>query len=97
MWTLIFGRHIPGLRVPLTVAAGKFRGALPSLSHERGHFNRHLGRGFIAIGAVFRGRVAHLLQLHREGYVIIPALIVLAFGTYIALTVRRMSEVEAPT
>jgi alkaline phosphatase len=21
-WTLIFGRHIPGLRVPLTVAAG---------------------------------------------------------------------------
>src|ERR1700737_4098074 len=25
VWTLVFGRHIPGLRVPLTVAAGIFR------------------------------------------------------------------------
>jgi membrane protein DedA with SNARE-associated domain len=97
VWTLIFGRHIPGLRVPLTVAAGIFRVRYRVFVLSVAISTAIWAGVFIAIGAVFGGRVGHLLQLHREGYVIIPALIVLAFGTYIALMVRRMSEVEAPT
>lgn len=96
VWTLIFGRHIPGLRVPLTVAAGIFRVRYRVFILRVAVSTAVWAGIFVAIGAAFGGRVGHLLQLHREGYVILPAAIVIAFAAYIALMVRRAHEAGEP-
>jgi membrane protein DedA with SNARE-associated domain len=89
VWTLVFGRHIPGLRVPLTVAAGIFRVRYRVFIASVAISTAVWAGFFMTLGAVFGGRIGHLLRLHREGYVILPAIIVLAFGTYLLILVRR--------
>ena len=89
VWTLVFGRHIPGLRVPLTVAAGIFRVRYRVFIASVAVSTAVWAGFFMTLGAVFGGRIGHLLRLHREGYVILPAIIVLAFGTYLLILVRR--------
>jgi membrane protein DedA with SNARE-associated domain len=94
-WTLVFGRHIPGLRVPLTVAAGifgvRYRVFITSVA-----ISTAVWAGFfMTLGAVFGGRIGHLLRLHREGYVILPAVIVIAFCVYLLILLRRTAKVES--
>lgn len=91
VWTLIFGRHIPGLRVPLTVAAGIFRVRYRVFIASVAISTAVWAGFFMTLGAVFGGRIGHLLRLHREGYVILPAVIVLAFGIYLFVLLRRMT------
>ncbi|MEA2669440.1 MAG: hypothetical protein QOJ33_2374, partial [Chloroflexota bacterium] len=79
VWTLVLGRHIPGLRVPLTVAAGIFRVRYPVFLASVAISTAVWAGFFLTLGAVFGGRISHLLNLHREGYVILPAIVVLAF------------------
>jgi membrane protein DedA with SNARE-associated domain len=95
VWTLIFGRHIPGLRVPLTVAAGIFKVRYQVFIASVAISTAVWAGFFLAMGALFGGRIGHLLSLHREGYVILPVAIVLAFGLYILFLIRRAAP--APT
>src|SRR6202171_4411939 len=97
VWTLVFGRHIPGLRVPLTVAAGifgvRYRVFVASVA-----ISTAVWAGFfLTLGAVFGGRIGHLLRLHREGYIILPAVIVIAFGLYLVILLRRARHVNTPS
>jgi membrane protein DedA with SNARE-associated domain len=94
VWTLVFGRHIPGLRVPLTVAAGIFRVPYRVFIASVAISTAAWAGFFMMLGAVFGGRIGHLLQLHREGYVILPAAIVLAFGVYLLVLLRRTAKAE---
>jgi membrane protein DedA with SNARE-associated domain len=94
VWTLVFGRHIPGLRVPLTVAAGIFRVPYRVFIASVAISTAVWAGFFMMLGAVFGGRIGYLLQLHREGYVILPAGIVLAFGVYLLLLLRRTAKAE---
>jgi membrane protein DedA with SNARE-associated domain len=94
-WTLVFGRHIPGLRVPLTVAAGIFRVRYGVFIASVAISTAVWAGFFITLGAVFGGRIGHLLRLHREGYVILPAIIVIAFAAYLLILIRRTAKVEA--
>jgi membrane protein DedA with SNARE-associated domain len=94
VWTLVFGRHIPGLRVPLTVAAGIFRVPYRVFIASVAISTAVWAGFFMMLGAVFGGRIGHLLQLHREGYVILPAAIVLAFGVYLLILLRRTAKPE---
>ena len=94
VWTLVFGRHIPGLRVPLTVAAGIFRVPYRVFIASVAISTAVWAGFFMMLGAVFGGRIGYLLQLHREGYVILPAVIVLAFGVYLLLLLRRTAKAE---
>ena len=89
MWALLVGRHIPGLRVPLTVAAGIFRVRYRVFVASVAISTAVWAGFFMAIGALIGGRVGHLLSLHREGYVILPAVIVLAFAVYLTVLLRR--------
>src|ERR1700694_4747217 len=90
VWTLVFGRHIPGLRVPLTVAAGifgvRYRVFVASVAISTAVWPGF----FVTLGALFGGRIGHLLQLHREGYVILPAVVVLVFCAYLLILLRRV-------
>jgi membrane protein DedA with SNARE-associated domain len=94
VWTLVFGRHVPGLRVPLTVAAGIFRVRYRVFVASVAISTAVWAGFFLTLGAVFGGRIGHLLQLHREGYVILPAVIILAFGAYLLILLRRTAKAE---
>jgi membrane protein DedA with SNARE-associated domain len=94
VWTLVLGRHIPGLRVPLTVAAGIFRVSYRVFIASVAISTAVWAGFFMMLGAVFGGRIGHLLALHREGYVILPAVIVLAFGVYLLILLRRTAKPE---
>jgi membrane-associated protein len=95
VWTLVFGRHIPGLRVPLTVAAGIFRVRYPVFVASVAISTAVWSGFFMALGVAFGGRIGHLLALHREGYVILPAVVVIAFGVYLAILIRRTGKVAS--
>jgi membrane protein DedA with SNARE-associated domain len=89
VWTLVLGRHIPGLRVPLTVAAAIFRVPYPVFVASVAVSTAVWAGFFLTLGAVFGGRIGHLLSLHREGYVILPVVVVLAFAAYLVILLRR--------
>jgi membrane-associated protein len=95
VWTLVLGRHIPGLRVPLTVAAGIFRVRYPVFVASVAISTAVWAAFFLTLGAVFGGRIGHLLQLHREGYVILPVVVVIAFCAYLAILIRRTGKVAS--
>src|SRR6202171_1274074 len=89
IWTLVLGRHVPGLRVPLTVAAGIFRVRYPVFVASVAR-SAAVWRGvFLTLGALFGGRISHLRAVHREGYVILPAVVVVIFGAYLFILLRR--------
>src|ERR1700694_4164061 len=95
VWTLVFGRHIPGLRVPLTAAGGIFRVRYRVFVASVAISTAVWAGFFMTLGAVFGGRIGHLLSLHREGYVILPAAIVIAFGAYLLILLRRTAPPTA--
>jgi membrane protein DedA with SNARE-associated domain len=97
VWTLVLGRHIPGLRVPLTVAAGIFRVRYPVFVASVAISTAVWAGFFLTLGAVFGGRISHLLNLHREGYVILPAVVVIAFGVYLVILLRRTGRNTTPS
>ena len=94
--TLIFGRHIPGLRVPLTVAAGIFRVRYRVFVASVAISTAVWAGFFMMLGALFGGRIGHLLSLHREGYIILPAVIVLGFCAYLLILLRRTARTAEP-
>jgi membrane protein DedA with SNARE-associated domain len=96
VWTLVFGRHVPGLRVPLTVAAGIFRVRYRVFVASVAISTAVWAGFFMTLGAVFGGRIGHLLRLHREGYVILPAVIILVFGVYLLILLRRTARANEP-
>ena len=76
---LIFGRHVPGLRIPLTVAAGVLRVRylvfLPSVAVSTGIW----AGVWIVVGATYGRRVGRFLELHHRTYLLVPlALLLLA-------------------
>lgn len=96
VWTLLLGRHVPGLRVPLTVAAAIFRVRYRVFVASVAISTAVWAGLFLTVGALFGGRIGHLLGLHREGYVILPAAIVLAFGIYLLILLRRTANAAQP-
>ena len=97
VWTLVLGRHVPGLRVPLTVAAGIFRVRYRVFVASVVISTAVWAGFFMTLGAIFGGRIGYLLRLHRGGYVILPAVIVLAFCAYLFVLLRRTAKVESAT
>jgi membrane protein DedA with SNARE-associated domain len=94
VWTLIIGRHIPGLRVPLTLAAGIFRVPYPVFAASVAISTAVWAAFFMAIGITIGPRVGHLLQVHREGYVILPLILMLGFAVYLAVVIRRTRQAD---
>jgi len=91
VWTLLVGRHIPGLRVPLTVAAGIFRVRYPVFVASVAISTAVWAGFFMTLGVIFGPRIGHLLQLHRQGYVILPLVGVVTFVAYLLFMRRRIA------
>jgi membrane protein DedA with SNARE-associated domain len=82
---IIFGRHIPGFRVPITVAAGVFKVSYPLFAASVAVSTAIWAGVFIVIGINFGPRLEAFLSLHRETYWLWAAIVV----TLVILTLRR--------
>lgn len=86
---LIFGRHIPGFRVPLTIAAGvcgvRYRTFALSVAVSTALW---VG-AFLYLGVTYGGRMERLLRLHRETYLIVPLVVAVAVLVYFARKLVR--------
>jgi membrane-associated protein len=74
---IIFGRHIPGFRVPITVAAGVFRVRYPLFAISVAISTAIWAGVVIIIGINFGTRLERFLQLHTQMYFIWGAIVVL--------------------
>ncbi|HEX9097904.1 MAG TPA: DedA family protein [Candidatus Dormibacteraeota bacterium] len=63
---IIFGRHIPGFRVPITVAAGVFKVGYPVFAASVAVSTAMWAGVVMAIGVKFGPRMEAFLSLHRE-------------------------------
>lgn len=87
---LIFGRHIPGFRVPLTVAAGvagvPYRTFIISVAISTAAWVAI----FLYLGATFGGRIGHLVALHRQTtYLVIASVVAVAVAVFGVLRWRH--------
>jgi membrane-associated protein len=82
---IIFGRHIPGFRVPITVAAGIFKVSYPLFAASVAVSTAIWAGVFIVIGINFGPRLEAFLSLHRELYWLWAAIVV----TLVILALRR--------
>jgi membrane protein DedA with SNARE-associated domain len=73
---IIFGRHIPGFRVPITVAAGVFRVRYPLFAVSVAISTAIWAGVVIIIGINYGNRLEHFLLLHSYMYVVWAAIIV---------------------
>jgi membrane protein DedA with SNARE-associated domain len=79
-WALVFGRHIPGLRIPLTVAAGVLEVPYPLFAGCVAVSSAIWAAAWLAAGVVFGDRVAALFDRFQHiGYI--------AFGVLVVATV----------
>lgn len=87
---IIFGRHIPGFRVPITVAAGVFRVPYPLFAVSVAISTAIWAGVFLTIGVLYGGRVEAFLRLHRETYWLLAVGIAVVVGTYFLSHIRSL-------
>ena len=98
VWALIVGRHIPGLRVPLTVAAGTLRMPYPRFAASVAVSSAIWAAIFLSAGVVYGDTAADLLR-SRWLYVglaaaVLVAAVLIAVRFWITPRVRAMRARE---
>jgi membrane protein DedA with SNARE-associated domain len=85
-WALIFGRHVPGGRIPITVAAGVLEVSYPLFAGCVALSSAIWAGGWLAAGVVFGDEVAAVLDRYDFlGYLAVGLLVV---GTAVYFVVR---------
>ena len=88
-WALIFGRHIPGFRVPLTVMAGilelPYRAFVISVAVSSAAW----AGLFLTLGAVFGDSVVRSIRANTYLYAAVVVAIVVIVATVVLLRSRR--------
>lgn len=74
---IIFGRHIPGFRVPITVAAGIFRVRYPVFAASVAVSTAIWAGVMLIIGITYGPRLAVLLRAHSQVYFVWGGIVVL--------------------
>jgi len=87
-FALIFGRHIPGARVPITIAAGILRVRYPLFLGCVVVSTSIWAAIFMVIGDVIGNQVAAIVHAHPVAYLLIPALVLILCG-YVSLRLLR--------
>jgi membrane-associated protein len=95
VWAIIFGRHVPGLRVPITVAAGVLRVGYPTFVICVAISTAVWAGAWLVVGITIGGRVQRFLDLHDEAIWLLPALIVLVIAVGIGRWALRTSRARA--
>jgi membrane protein DedA with SNARE-associated domain len=95
VWAIIFGRHVPGLRVPITVAAGVLRVPYPTFAGCVAVSTAVWAGVWLVVGITLGGRVERFLHLHDEALWLLPALIALVVVGGVARWALRTSRERA--
>jgi membrane protein DedA with SNARE-associated domain len=74
------------------VAAGVFRVRYPVFLASVVLSTAIWAGAFMTVGIVFGSRVGHFLQIHRQGYVILPIVGIIGFAIYLLALRRRVSS-----
>jgi membrane protein DedA with SNARE-associated domain len=77
---IIFGRHIFGFRVPVTVAAGVFGVPYRVFILSVAISTAPWAAAWLWVGVTFGARLARFLHLHWWSYLVFPLALVLLFG-----------------
>jgi membrane protein DedA with SNARE-associated domain len=87
-FALILGRHIPGARIPITIAAGILRVRYSLFIACVGVSTAIWAAIFMVIGDVIGKQVAGIVRAHPVAYLLIPALVLVMCG-YVCLRLLR--------
>jgi membrane protein DedA with SNARE-associated domain len=96
---IIFGRHIPGFRIPITVAAGVFKVRYPIFAMSVAISTAIWAGVVIIIGITIGSRLERFLALHKGLYILWGALIVLLIaGHFVRERIKKLRAhaVEEP-
>jgi membrane protein DedA with SNARE-associated domain len=93
-WTLIFGRHIPGFRVPLTVAAGVLKLRYRVFAISVAVSSAAWAGVFLLLGVIFGDSIERSIRSSPLVYGGVAAVIVLAIVAFAFLRTRRNNEKE---
>lgn len=93
-WTLIFGRHIPGFRVPLTVAAGVLKLRYPIFAISVAVSSAAWAGVFLLLGVLFGDRIEKSIRSSPLAYGGVAAVIVVVIVVVAFLRSRRTNEKE---
>jgi membrane-associated protein len=85
---IIFGRHIPGLRVPITVVAGTLRTPYPVFAASVAVSTAIWAGFFLIVGVTIGDRVQNFLDAHHSAYWVIGAVVVVAVGAVLFRVIR---------
>jgi membrane protein DedA with SNARE-associated domain len=91
---IIFGRHIPGFRVPITVAAGVFKVRYPLFAASVAVSTAIWAGVVMVIGIKFGPRMEAFLRLHREMFWLWAAVVIV---TVVLVVLRRSPGPPTPS
>jgi membrane protein DedA with SNARE-associated domain len=80
---LIFGRHIIGLRVPITVAAGVLRIRYRVFAASVAVSTAIWAGIFLTIGIKFGGNIGDFINVHRWLYIAVPSFLIVVFAVFL--------------
>jgi membrane protein DedA with SNARE-associated domain len=95
---IIFGRHIPGFRVPITLAAGILRVRYRVFAASVAVSTAIWAGVFLIVGINFGGRVEAFLRVHRETYwlMVVVVVVVLSISLFGRRTHATIDSLENP-
>jgi membrane protein DedA with SNARE-associated domain len=85
---IIFGRHIPGFRVPITVAAGVLRVSYPVFAASVAVSTAIWAGVVMTIGINFGPRMEAFLRVHREMYFLWAAVVLVMIFVIVRSSLR---------
>ena len=94
-WALIFGRHIPGFRVPLTVAAGILELPYRSFVISVAVSSSAWAGAFLLLGAIFGTSIMHSVRSNPLVYVAVGAAAFVFVGGVAAVQAIRHAPTSA--
>ena len=97
VWALIFGRHIPGFRIPITVAAGTLKIHYAKFASSVAVSSAIWVGVFLYAGARYGRGMERFLLRHGRSYAIALAVILVVGGGLWALRRFRRERAEEPT
>jgi membrane-associated protein len=91
-WALIVGRHVPGFRVPLTVAAGVLKLRYPVFALSVAVSSSVWAGVFLLLGVLFGARLEH--SLRSAPFVLLGVALVAVIVVIAAALIRRRGAAE---
>jgi membrane protein DedA with SNARE-associated domain len=93
-FALIFGRHIPGFRVPITVAAGTLGVSYRTFALCVGVSTITWSAFFLAVGHMLGDRVGIFIQVHRQTTLVTVAAVIVAAVVYVVFRLLQLRGVD---